>query len=87
MHWTGVSSIFTNGDNLDTGFEYFNNHIEVNVGLVISPTGIKDIIHFDGVGLNNLLEVIFDSDDSGKAVLFTMAVDMAIALDLIDGEG
>ena len=87
LHWTGVSSIFANGDNFDTGFEYFNNHIEVDVGLVVSPTGIKDIIHFDGVGLDNLFEVIFDSDDSGKAVLFTMAVDMSIAFDFVDCEG
>ena len=64
-----------------------NYHVEVNVGLVISPAGIKDIVYFDGVGLGNLLKVIFDSDDSGKAVLFTMAVDMTAALYFIDGEG
>lgn len=87
MHWSGVSAVFTNGDNLDTGFEYFNNHIEVNVGLVVAPAGIKDIIDFDGVGLGNLLEIIFGGYNNVIAVSIVMAVDVTVALDLVDGEG
>ena len=87
MHWSGVSAVFTNGDNLDTGFEYFNNHIEVNVGLVVSPAGIKDIIDFDGVQLGNLLKIIFGGYNNVIAVGIVMAVDGTVALDLIDGEG
>ena len=87
MHWSGVSAVFTDGDNLDTGFEYFNNHIEVNVGLVVAPAGIKDIIDFDGVGLGNLLEIIFGGYNNVIAVGIVMAVDVTVALDLVDGEG
>ena len=87
MHWSGVSAVFTNGDNLDTGFEYFNNHIEVNVGLVVAPAGIKDIIDFDGVGLGNLLKIIFGGYNNVIAVSIVMAVDVTVALDLVDGEG
>ena len=87
MHWSGVSAVFTNGDNLDTGFEYFNNHIEVNVGLVVSPAGIKDIIDFDGVGLGNLLKIIFGGYNNVITVGIVMAVDVTVALDLVDGEG
>ena len=87
MHWSGVSAVFTNGDNLDTGFEYFNNHIEVNVGLVVSPAGIKDIIDFDGVGLGYFLEIIFGGNNNVIAVGIVMAVDVTVALDLVDGEG
>ena len=87
MHWSGVSSVFTNGDNLDTGFENVYNHIEVNVGLVVSPAGIKDIIDFDGVQLGNLLEIIFGGYNNVIAVGIVMAVDCTVALDLIDGEG
>ena len=64
-----------------------NYHVEVDVGLVVAPAGIKYIVYFDGVGLGNLLKVIFDSDDSGKTVLFTMAVDMTVTFHFIDGEG
>ena len=87
MHWSGVSAVFTDGDNLDTGFEYFNNHIEVNVGLVVAPAGIKDIIDFDGVGLGNLLKIIFGGYNNVIAVSIVMAVDVTVALDLVDGEG
>ena len=87
MHWSGVSAVFTNGDNLDTGFEYFNNHIEVNVGLVVAPAGIKDIIDFDGVELGNLLKIIFGGYNNVIAVGIVMAVDGTVALDLVDGEG
>lgn len=87
LHRTSVSTVFTNGDNLDTGFEHFNNHIEVNVGLVITPTGIKDIINFDGVQLGNLLKVIFGGDNHVEAVVFVVAVDVSLAVDLVDGEG
>jgi hypothetical protein len=87
LHWSGVSSVFTNGDNFDTGFEYFNNHIEVNIGLVVAPAGIKDIIDFDGVQLGNFFEVIFGGDDDVIAVGIVMAVDGTVAFDLVDGEG
>jgi len=55
--------------------------------LVITPTGIKDIIDFDGVQLGNLLEIIFGGDDYVIAVGIVMAVDGTVALDLVDGEG
>ena len=87
LHWTSVSTVFTNGDDFDTGFENFNDHIEVNVGLIITPAGIKDIIDFDGVGLGNLLKVIFGGDDHVEAVVFMVAVDIALTVDLVDGEG
>lgn len=87
LHRTSVSTVFTNGDNLDTGFEHFHDHIEVNVGLVITPAGIKDIINFDGVGLGNLLKVIFGGDNHVEAVVFVVAVDVTLAVDLVDGEG
>ena len=87
MHWTGVSAVFTNGDNLDTGFENGYNHIEVNIGLVVAPAGIKDIIDFDGVGLGNLLEIIFGGYNNVIAVGIVMAVDVTVALDFVDGEG
>ena len=87
MHWSGVSAVFTNGDNLDTGFENVYNHIEVNVGLVVAPAGIKDIIDFDGVGLGNLLKIIFGGYNNVIAVGIVMAVDVTVALDLVDGEG
>jgi hypothetical protein len=87
LHSTSVSAVFTNGYNLDTGFEYFYNHIEVNVGLVITPTGIKDIINFDGVGLYNLLKIVLDGYNGEEAVVLTVAVDVTFAVDLVDGEG
>ena len=64
-----------------------NYHVEVNVGLVITPTGIKDIIDFDGVQLGNLLKIIFGGYNNVIAVGIVMAVDGTVALDLIDGEG
>lgn len=64
-----------------------NYHVEVNVGLVVAPAGIKYIIYFDGVGLGNLLKVIFSGDDDVVAVVIVMAVDGTVALYLIDGEG
>ncbi len=86
LHRSGVSAVFADGDYFDTGFGDINYHIEVNVGLVVTPAGIKDIIDFDGVGLNNFLEVIFGGDDHIEAVGIVMAVDGTVAFDLIDGE-
>ena len=79
--------MFTDGDNLDAGLEHFDDHIEVDIGLVITPAGIKDIIDFDGVGLGNLLKVIFGGDNHVEAVVFVVAVDVSLAVDLVDGEG
>ena len=87
LHWSGVSTVFADGDHFDTGLEHFNDHVEVNVGLVVAPAGIKDIIDFDGVGLNNLLKVIFGGDNHVVAVGIVMAVDVALTIDLVDGEG
>lgn len=87
MHWTGVSAVFTNGDDFDTGFENVYNHIEVNIGLVVAPAGIKDIIDFDWVGLGNLLEIIFGGYNNVIAVGIVMTVDVTVALDFVDGEG
>lgn len=64
-----------------------NYHVEVNIGLIITPAGIKDIIDFDGVQLGNLFEVIFGGDDDVIAVGIVMAVDCTVAFDLVDGEG
>lgn len=64
-----------------------NYHVEVNVGLVVAPAGIKDIIDFDGVQLGNLLKIIFGGYNNVIAVGIVMAVDGTVALDLIDGEG
>ena len=87
LHRSGVSAVFTNGNNLDTGFGDINYHIEVNVGLVIAPAGIKDIIDFDGVQLGNFLQVIFGGDDDIEAVVFVAAVDITLTVDFVDGEG
>ena len=87
MHWTSVSAVFTNGDDFDTGFENVYNHIEVNIGLVVAPAGIKDIIDFDGVQLGNFLEIIFGGYNNVIAVGIVMAIDVTVALDLIDCEG
>jgi len=87
LHRTGVSAVFTNGNNLDTGFGDINYHIEVNVGLVVAPAGIKDIIDFDGVQLGNLFQVVFGGDDHIEAVVFVAAVDITFAVDFVDGEG
>ena len=87
LHRSGVSAVFTNGNNLDTGFGDINYHIEVNVGLVIAPAGIKDIIDFDGDGLGNFLQVIFGGNDHIEAVVFVAAVDITLTVDFVDGEG
>ena len=87
LHRSGVSAVFTNGNNLDTGFGDFNDHIEVNIGLVVAPAGIKDIIDFDGVRLGNFLKVIFGGDDHIEAVVFVAAVDITLTVDFVDGEG
>ncbi len=87
LHRTGVSAVFTNGNNLDTGFGDINYHIEVNIGLVVAPAGIKDIIDFDGVGLGNFLKVVFGGDDHIEAVVFVAAVDITLTVDFVDGEG
>ena len=79
--------MFTDGDNFDTGFEHFDNHIEVNIGLVITPAGIKDIIDFDGVGLGNFLKVIFGGDNHVEAVVVVVTVDITLTVDFVDGEG
>ena len=87
LHRSGVSAVFADGDDFDTGLGDFYDHIEVNVGLVVAPAGIKDIIDFDGVGLGNLFQVIFGGDDDIEAVVFVVAVDVTVAVDLVDGEG
>ena len=87
LHRSGVSAVFADGDDFDTGFGDINYHIEVNVGLVIAPAGIKDIIDFDGVGLGNFLQVVFGGDDDIEAVVFVAAVDITFAVDFVDGEG
>lgn len=87
MHRAGVSAVLADGDDFDTGLEHFDDHIEVDIGLIVTPTGIKDIINFDGVGLGNLLKVIFGGDNSVEAVVRTMAVDITLTVNLINGEG
>ena len=87
LHRTSVSTIFTDRDNLDTGFGNFYDHIEVNVGLIVTPAGIKDIIDFDGVQLGNLFQVVLGGDDDVEAVVFVAAVDVTVTVDLVDGEG
>ncbi len=81
LHRSGVSAVFTNGNNLDTGFGDFYDHIEVNIGLVVAPAGIKDIIDFDGVGLGNLFQVIFGGYDHIETVVFVAAVDVTLTVD------
>ena len=87
LHRSGVSAVFADGDDFDTGLGYFYYHIEVNVGLVVAPAGIKDIIDFDGVGLGNFLQVIFGGYDDIEAVVFVAAVDITLTVDFVDGEG
>ena len=87
LHRASVSTVFTDGDNFDTGLEHFDDHIEVDIGLVITPAGIKDIIDFDGVGLRHLLKVIFGGYDNIEAVVLVVAVDITLTVDLVDGEG
>jgi len=87
LHRSGVSAVFTDRDDFDTGLGNFYYHIEVDIGLVITPAGIKDIIDFDGVGLGNFLEVILGGDDDVEAVVFVAAVDITLTVNLVDGEG
>ena len=87
LHRSGVSAVFADGYDFDTGLGDFYDHIEVNVGLVITPAGIKDIIDFDGVGLGNFLQVVFGGDDDVEAVVFVAAVDITLTVDFVDGEG
>lgn len=87
LHRTSVSAVFADGDDFDTGLGDFNYHIEVNVGLVVAPAGIKDIIDFDGVRLGNLFQVVFGGDDHIEAVVFVAAVDITLTVDFVDGEG
>jgi len=87
LHRTGVSAVFTDGDDFDTGLGDFYDHIEVNIGLVVTPAGIKDIIDFDGVGLGNLFQVVFGGYDDIEAVVFVAAVDITLTVDFVDGEG
>ena len=87
LHRSGVSAVFADGDDFDTGLGDFYDHIEVNIGLVVTPAGIKDIIDFDGVGLGNLFQVVFGGDDDIEAVVFVAAVDITFAVDFVDGEG
>ena len=87
LHRASVSAVFTNGNNLDTGFGDIDYHIEVNVGLVVAPAGIKDIIDFDGVQLGNLFQVVLGGDDDVEAVVFVAAVDITLTVDFVDGEG
>jgi hypothetical protein len=88
LHSTSVSTVFTQLNYLNTVRKHFNDLVEVNVGLVVTPAGIKDIIDFDGVGLGNHGEVVFGGDNRSKAVFFSLAVDVAgLAGDFIDQEG
>jgi len=87
LHRSGVSAVFTDRYDFDTGLGDFNYHIEVNVGLIVAPAGIKDIIDFDGVGLGNLFQVVLGGDDDIEAVVVMVAVDITFAVDLVDGEG
>ena len=87
LHRSSVSTVFTDGDNFDTGLEHFDDHIEVDIGLVITPAGIKDIIDFDGVGLGNFLKVIFGGDNHVEAVVVVVTVDITLTVDFVDGEG
>ena len=86
LHSTSVSAVFTQLNYLDTVRKHFDDLVEVNVGLVVAPAGIKDIIDFDGAPLGNFLKVIFGGDDHIEAVGIVMAVDGTVAFDLIDGE-
>jgi len=87
LHRSGVSAVFTDRDDFDTGLGNFYYHIEVNVGLVVAPAGIKDIIDFDGVGLGNLFQIVLGGDDHIEAVVFVAAVDITLTVNLVDGEG
>ena len=88
LHSTSVSAVFTQLNYLDTVRKHINDLVEVNVGLVITPAGIKDIIHFDGVSLGYNGQVLLGGDNRSKAVLFSLTVDVtSFAGDFIDQEG
>ena len=88
LHRASVSTVFTQLNYLNTVRKHFNDLVEVNVGLVITPAGIKDIIHFDGVQLGYNGQVLLGGDNRSKAVLFSLTVDVtSLAGDFIDQEG
>ena len=88
LHRAGVSAVFTQSHNLHTVRKHFDDLVEVNIGLVITPAGIKYIINFDGVGLGYSGEVVLGGNNGGVAVLFSMAVDTAsLAGHFINQEG
>jgi len=88
LHRAGVIAVFTELNDLDGIGLNINYLVEVNIGLVITPAGIKDIIEFDGVGLGYCGEIILGSDDSGVPILFSLAIDITVlARDLINQEG
>jgi len=88
LHSTSVSAVFTQLNYLDTVRKHINDLVEVNVGLVITPAGIKDIIDFDGVSLGYNSQVVLGGNNRSKAVLFSLTVDVtSFAGDFIDQEG
>ena len=88
LHRTSVSAVFTELNDLNGIGLYVDDLIEVNIGLVITPAGIKDIIDLDGVGLRYSGKIILGGYDSGVAVLFSLAIDMtSLAGDFINQEG
>ena len=88
LHSTSVSAVFTQLNYLDTVRKHFNDLVEVNVGLVVAPAGIKDIIDFDGVQLRYNGQVLLGGDNRSKSVLFSLTVDVtSLAGDFIDQEG
>ena len=88
LHSASVSAVFTQLNYLNTVRKHFDDLVEVNVGLVITPAGIKDIIDFDGVGLGNHGQVVLGGDNRSKAVLFSLTIDVtSLAGDFVDQEG
>ena len=88
LHSTSVSAVFTQLNYLDTVRKHFDDLVEVNVGLVVAPAGIKDIIDFDGVSLGYNSQVVLGGNNRSKAVLFSLTVDVtSFAGDFIDQEG
>ena len=88
LHRTSVSAVFTELNDLNGIGLYVNDLIEVNIGLVITPAGIKDIIEFDGVGLGYSGKILLGGNNGGVSVLFSLTIDMtSLAVDLVDGEG
>jgi len=88
LHSTSVSAVFTQLNYLDTVRKHINDLVEVNVGLVVTPAGIKDIIDFDGVSLGYNGQVVLGGNNRSKAVLFSLTVDVtSFAGDFIDQEG